>query len=358
MTSPLRTRPFGELLAVALQIIAVWQILAFFYASEFYRRGLATGHSEPFIYILGFQIVVGLNWAVFTPIIIAVAERAPIRGRDWARNLLILSVFTLAIALIRAVSGGAINQLGEGEMPTLWFMRLSVAVRFHRYVFLTLVIIGVTHIVMAYREAAQRERKRFELDAEVANSSLAELRGRMLPRVMFNSLHAIEERVERDPAEADRMIVELSDLLRGTLHLDRRGQITVGEELDHLDRYLELEKARLDGRLSTHLDFDENALAARVPPLLIRTVFEVAIVADGIAEDSRLGIRGMERDGRLHIEMLLEPAARESGDHELDETRRHLQTLFPGRFLLERRQQPTATSVVFELPANVDEVAA
>jgi len=212
--------------------------------------------------------------------------------------------------------------------------------------------------VMAFREAAERERKRFALDAEVANSALAELRGRMLPRVMFNSLHAIEERVETDPAEADRMIVQLSDLLRGTLHLDRRGEITVGEELEHLDRYLELEKARVGGRLATRLDFDEEALAARVPPLLIRTVFEVAILADGIAEDSRLDIRGMQREGRLRIEMRITPAASESDDHELDETRRHLQLLFPGRFVLERRHQPTATSVVFELPVNADEVAA
>jgi hypothetical protein len=353
--APSRTRPIGELLSFVFQILAVWLLFALFSASEFYRRGLASGHTVNWTETLVVQLVTALQWTFFTPIVIAVAERYPIRGRAWARNLLILGAFTPVLALIRAAVGGAWLQIGERGTTSWSFVKLSVAIRFHRNVFLTLVIIGLTHIVMAYREAAERERKRLALDAAVANSALAELRARMLPRVMFNSLHAIEARVESDPAGADRMIVQLSDLLRGTLDLDRRDEITVGEELDHLDRYLELEKGRVGGRLSTHLDFDEDALALRVPPLLIRTVFEVAIAAEGIAEESRIEIRGKQIEERLRIEIDIAPPGGGSNDDELEEARKRLQSLFPGRFLLERWRQPNATSVVFELPVNGSE---
>ncbi len=343
-------RSLKDLFGIAMMLIGIWTIFAFFNASEFYRRSLAMGAESHWNEIIALQLVIGLIWAMFTPIVVGIAERLPIQlRRESLRNVLILAAFTPIFAVIRAVVGGAWHQLGEGNLPTLDFARISIAVRFHRYVFLTIVIIGITNIVIAYRRAVMREQESLVLQAALTNAALAQLRERMLPRVMFSAMRNISERVDTDPAGADEMIVTLSDLLRSTLDLDRRKEITLAEELEHIDRFLDLERARSDGRLTTRIDFDEPLLTARVPPLVLHTLVEQAL--DGGRGDRSLEIRGREIDGRLNIEIEKE------GDVTTDDKPRRLEELLTDQFSLDRRREGQRDIVAIELPLRLAEAA-
>lgn len=342
-------RSFANLFGIAMLIVGIWLILAFFNASEFYRRSMAIGSDSYWNEIIAVQLTISLIWAMFTPIVVGVAERFPLETRrESLRNFLILCAFTPVFAVIRALVGGAWHQIAEGNAPTLFFARLSIAVRFHRYVFLTIVIIGLTNIILAYRRSVMRERDTVALQAALTNAALAQLRARMLPRVMFETLRNISERVDTDPNGADELIVGLSDLLRSTLDLDRRAEITVAEELEHIDRYLDLEKARTEGRLTTRIDFDEPLLAARVPPLVLHTLVEHAL--DGGSGDRTLEIRGRELDGMLSIEIEKE------GDAATDATPPRLEQLLTDQFSLDRRREGAKDIVAIELPLRLLEV--
>lgn len=73
------------------------------------------------------------------------------------------------------------------------------------------------------------------------------------------------------------MIQQLSDFLRGTLKKEEHQQVSLQEEIHHLQLYLDIEKVRFGHRLQTSLEIDEQAAAMQIPVLLLQPVVENAI---------------------------------------------------------------------------------
>jgi two-component system LytT family sensor kinase len=348
-------RSITQLTGISFAIVAIWVMFALFSASEFYRRTHAMGSVIEWSAVICCQLASGMLWAVFTPPVVAIAERLPLRDRRWLRNLLALAAIVPVLSLVRAAGGGALQRIIEQKAVTREFIELSIAVRFHRNIFLLVVIIGITNILLAYRRSVMRERDAFWLQEQVTKASLAQLNAGMLPRVMFDTMQAISDRVKHDPEGADQMIVGLSDLLRATLALDRSNDVTLAEELEHIDRYLDLEKARADGRLNTRIDFEEQLLGARVPPLVVHALVEDALAGAVPPGERSLQIAGSDAGGRLHIEIRRESEV--EPETPLDQTRERLEHLLSEQFSLDRRREGTAEIVTVELPLRFAEAA-
>ena len=280
-----------DLLFLALLIVALWVCFAFFNASEFYRRSLASGggvsHGTE---IVAYQLISSLNWAIFTPFLIFMAERLPLRPPHRLRNAAVILMSTPLLAVLRAGLGGWVLEFGERQAISWDFALLSIQIRFERNMFLILIIVGITNLILAQRATAARERHGLALKTAVANAELVQLRAAMQPRFMFATLSAIGTRITSRPSVADRMLVHLGHLLRTLLEFGKRGEVSLAEELEVIDRYFEIEKTRTDGRFLARVDVDDEVLAARVPPLLLHAVIESAILRGG--EASRIEIRG------------------------------------------------------------------
>jgi hypothetical protein len=145
-----------HLLAVSGSIVFIWSVFGIFNSFEFHRRTLETGNTQPWSEPALFQQTSSLVWAMFTPIVIFIAERLPIRKPHRLRNAVILLAMTPVLSVARAAFGGLVNDYGEGRTPSLEFMARSVNIRFHRYAFFILIIIGVTNLILAQRAAAAR----------------------------------------------------------------------------------------------------------------------------------------------------------------------------------------------------------
>ena len=65
------------------------------------------------------------------------------------------------------------------------------------------------------------------------------------------------------------MVQQLSDFLRGTIRKEETQWITLGEELQYLQLYLEIEKVRFGNRLETEMDIAEETLTWKLPALLL-----------------------------------------------------------------------------------------
>jgi two-component system, LytTR family, sensor kinase len=290
-------RPVRELFAIAMALIAIWLVAGLFTASEFYRRSIAQhGKTEEFIYIMGVQTVSGLIWATVTPVLIAIAERLPLRRPVLVRNALILIALLPVIAIARAVIGSVVLNLGEHHGIQLTMMHLSISIRTHRNIAMTALIFVVTNLVMAQRESAARARRELAAQALLAHAELDELRAHVQPHFLFLTLRTIAEVLHVNPAAADDMIVGLADLLRRGLALGNN-PVPLAEELEFVDRNLALYQICFGGRLQVRFDADEDVLTARVPPLLVQQLVENAVVS-GIAPAGRgaIAIRGW-RDG-------------------------------------------------------------
>jgi sensor histidine kinase YesM len=94
------------------------------------------------------------------------------------------------------------------------------------------------------------------------------------PHFLFNTLHTISALMHRDVKRADSMIAALSDLLRMSLRSVGVQEVELREELEFLQRYLEIMSLRFGERLTVTLDIDPNVLDARVPTLVLQPLVE------------------------------------------------------------------------------------
>lgn len=125
-------------------------------------------------------------------------------------------------------------------------------------------------------ETAEQSRKT-ETEAMLREAELFNLRRQLQPHFLFNSLNSISALIGIDPGKARNMVYQLSEFLRGTIKRDDTGFITFEEELEHLQLYLDIEKVRFGHRLHHNIHSSEEALSAKLPPLLLQPIMENAI---------------------------------------------------------------------------------
>jgi two-component system LytT family sensor kinase len=139
---------------------------------------------------------------------------------------------------------------------------------------------------------------------ELARAQLAALRGQMDPHFMFNTLNSIASLVYDQRGEAAvRMIVGLSELLRRASEDSHRVQVTLQEEVEYLQRYIDIQKIRFGDRLRVSIDIPDELLAMQVPSLLLQPLVENAI-KHGVSKRRSGGevrVAGMSRDGALRL---------------------------------------------------------
>ena len=109
-----------------------------------------------------------------------------------------------------------------------------------------------------------------------ATARLAELQARIRPHFLFNTLNSAVALVREDPARAEAILEDLSDLFRHALAA-RTESVTLADEISLAQRYLAIEQVRFGDRLQVEWSLDPRAGGARVPPLLLQPLVENAV---------------------------------------------------------------------------------
>jgi len=126
-------------------------------------------------------------------------------------------------------------------------------------------------------EQQENEQRKEEAEKISKDAELLKLRQQLQPHFLFNSLNSISALAGTQPEKARHMIQQLSDFLRGTLKKEEHQQVSLQEEIHHLQLYLDIEKVRFGHRLQTKLEVDEQAASMLIPVLLLQPVVENAI---------------------------------------------------------------------------------
>ena len=160
-------------------------------------------------------------------------------------------------------------------------------------------LLGMAALRYFHLQGELIERERAELDARI----LA-LQARIRPHFLFNSMNIIASLIPEEPVQAERAVLDLSELFRASL---REGPVTVpvSEELDLCERYMRLEGWRLGKRLRFEPRIEPLPAQATLPPLCVQPLLENAVY-HGIQPTPeggvvRLGVACI--DGRLRIEV-------------------------------------------------------
>lgn len=183
------------------------------------------------------------------------------------------------------------------------FLYNSLPVRF----FIGLLIIGLMAMVSVvwYTQLDQKESEKRKTEAErlARDAELYKLRQQLQPHFLFNSLNSITALIGSRPEEARKMIHQLSDFLRGTLKKEDQQPVSLMEELEHLQLYLDIEKVRFGHRLSTEISYSELCKTKVLPPMLLQPIVENAIKF-GLYDTTgvvTISIFGECVDNELHI---------------------------------------------------------
>lgn len=165
-----------------------------------------------------------------------------------------------------------------------------------------LMIACFAHAFSYYRRAQLREREAIALNAGLARAKLDALRLQLQPHFLFNTLNAISTLVHRDPAAADELIGDLSELLRLSLQTADH-EVPLSRELELLECYLAIEQTRLGERLRIVREIDSQASTALVPTFVLQPLAENAIrhgIEPRLAPGT-LTIRAELADGKLRL---------------------------------------------------------
>jgi len=137
-----------------------------------------------------------------------------------------------------------------------------------------------------------KARARLEQPAQAA-ARLAELQSRIRPHFLFNTLNSAIVLVRLDPARAETVLEDLSELFRAALEGgDQRASATLRDEIELARRYLEIEGVRFGERLKLQWDLDPKAEGAQLPPLLLQPLVENAV---------RHGIEPLPEGGTIQV---------------------------------------------------------
>jgi len=161
------------------------------------------------------------------------------------------------------------------------------------------------HAFDYYQKFRERELRSLELEKHLAEAKLEALQMQLNPHFLFNTLHGISALMHKDVETADRILSRLSDLLRRTLENTGTQEVPLKQELDFLERYLEIERTRFGDRLTVRMYIDPDTLEAQVPNLVLQPLVENAI-RHGIEPHAKPGIielRAQRKNGMLQLQV-------------------------------------------------------
>jgi two-component system sensor histidine kinase AlgZ len=281
------------------------------------------------------------------------------RLRPWlARRPLWLAAL-LSYLLILLVTFG-FSQLSLGAGLTVLPITGNAAA-FHARNLAIAGIVGA--VVLRYFYLQQQYRQRLKREAEARHLAL---QARIQPHFLFNSMNIIASLTRSNPRLAETVVENLSDLFRAALaRADRL--VSLKEEFELCQRYLDIEQLRLGPRLRVHLSLDEAVAAVPVPPLLLQPLVENAVY-HGIqprTEGGELWLTARAEAGRVCIAIRnpYDPAHRSPGHGlALDNIRERLALRFGPLAGLQIHSEEAATGVVWfvvelSLPLSKESVA-
>jgi hypothetical protein len=127
-----------------------------------------------------------------------------------------------------------------------------------------------------------------ESEERALRARLATLQAQVNPHFLFNSLNAIASLIPTDPELAESTVERLAGVLQYSMGVSSCRAVTVGEELEAVRDYLEIEQARYGDRLHTRIEVDEDLCRQALPPMLLQPLVENAVL-HGLSDRSRGG---------------------------------------------------------------------
>ncbi len=300
------------------------------------------------------------GWAALAPVVVWLCARIPLGSRPVWRSTLVHLAAGSALSAAKLVllaplsawlyGWSAAGVSGWGGVR--WLLEHRLLGNVIMYAFAA----TAATAAIARRQARERALAATRLEAELARAEVQLLRAQLEPHFLFNALNAVTAYVRLDPALAERMLAELSELLRLVLRLSAVSDVSVAEEMALVERYAAIHRLRFGGAVAFRVDASADVREARVPGVILQPLVENALrhaSAGAAAGEVSVAAR---RDGERLVMTVANTSANGapvegSGNAVgLANTRARLERVYGGDARLELRREGGRTVAEVVLP--------
>lgn len=280
-------------------LILGWSLVAVITTSQIYLELITYGQPAHLKRLFLTQLLQWNFWAIATPFIGWLAvKRFRIESGRWAKGLafhipasIIIAATHIAYIVFIATLLAPADPTGRKRSFFQFFLGLSYT--YHIELLIYWAILGATYAFDYYQKYRERELRASQLESQLAHANLQALRMQLQPHFLFNTLNAIATLVRDNQNKAAiEMIVGVSELLRQVLDKMGQQEVTLKEEMEFIERYLEIQQMRFGERLKVETQIAPDTLDCLVPNLILQPIVENAI---------RHGLSPRKEAGRLEI---------------------------------------------------------
>ncbi len=258
--------------------------------------------------------------------------------------------------LLTAIVKYAMINIYPNEKEYFQFLDRFMPIRFYITILITLIVALISELFYTLEEQKESEHRKTDAEKLAREAELYKLRQQLQPHFLFNSLNSISALITIQPAQARKMIQQLSDFLRGTLKKEDNQWISLEDELQHLQLYLDIEKVRFGHRLNTSVH-SETCDKLQLPSMLLQPLVENAIKFGlyDTTDTVTISITAMQKDNYLVI-IIKNPFDPETSSPKqgtgfgLSSVQRRLYLLFARNDLLHTSHMENQFTTVIKIP--------
>jgi len=262
--------------------VVIWTAVGLFFASYSSLWGRVIYKSPvTWDYALKTNLSFYYIWACIAPLVLWLGKRYRFERGTRTISLLVHVPTSLILSTFQLVIAEIVVQSFSPEPLHLFeafrAIQLTFVVYYHINVLTYWAILGVGYGRQYYRKFRDREIRAAQLEAQLTQAQLQALKMQLHPHFLFNTFNTISSLMHRNVDAADGVLARLGDLLRYSLHNVGVQEVTLREELDFLQRYLEIEQTRFEDRLRVKISVDPDVLDFMVPNLILQPLVENAV---------------------------------------------------------------------------------
>ncbi len=330
---------------------AGWAFLGLVLSVELFFNMRAENLKVAFLDIALPQFCRAVMWASLAPFILMLRERVPLSTGRWVGGISFHIAFSFIVMATYYLGriGADIFLFGSGRWK-FW------SVAFESFYGHNLVDMACYWAIIAFGYGVELQRKykneelrAVQLESRLIEAELKALREQLKPHFLFNTMNTIAVLVREGKNDlAVTLLARLGSLLRMSLDGNRDNETTLRAEMDFLERYIEIQKARFPDRLTVDISIEKAALGVPVPWLILQPIVENAIL-HGIAPKpgpGRVEIVGRIEGRFLHLEVRDDgPGMPDTGaiaeGTGLTNTRERIAKIYGGAGKMTLRGRPT-----------------